>query len=408
MSLTRIVVINDTSQALGGTTGLALLSVQLLRERGFAVTYICGDDGNNEELASLGVEVIAAGNVSLLQKSRTDALIHGVYDGKTRDVVANYIENHDTPGTIYHVHGWAQILSPSIFQALSSVAARTFVHAHDMFLACPNGVYMDYQHDQVCLRRPLSASCILTHCDKRSYAQKIWRVVRHKALFTYFNKKLPWAGVVMIHPAMQERFERAGYPSGMLRVVRNPVSPYSDTRIKAEDNQGIVYVGRLERDKGVLDIADAATRAGLDLTLVGDGILREELEKTHPKIRITGWQPREAIGDFVSAARVLVMPSHHPEPFALVIPEALQSGLPVIVSETALMSAEIVDAGLGLSVDIFEQGALDQALATVRDMPNQDLRELSKRGFSGQVQLGLSKDDWVDQLLALYEGAITV
>lgn len=405
VSVTRIVVINDTSQALGGTTGLALLSIQLLRERDFAVTYICGDDGNNAELSALGVEVIAAGNVSLLQKGRADAMIHGVYDRKTRDLVARYIDNKDTSGTIYHVHGWAQILSPSIFQALAPVAARTFVHAHDMFLACPNGVYMDYRRDQVCLRRPLGASCILTNCDKRSYAQKLWRVVRHKSLFTCFDQKLPWAGIVMIHPAMQERMERAGYPPGVLRVVRNPVSPYSDTRIRAEDNQGIVYVGRLERDKGVLDIADAATRAGLDLTLVGDGILREELEKTHPDIRITGWQPREAIGDFVSAARVLVMPSHHPEPFALVIPEAVQSGLPVIVAETALMSAEIVEAGLGLSVDIFEKGALDQALAAIRDMPQQALRDLSERGFSGQAQLALSADAWTDQLLALYNDA---
>jgi glycosyltransferase involved in cell wall biosynthesis len=402
--ITRIVVINDTSQALGGTTGLALLSVQLLRQRGVAVTYICGDDGDNDALVDLGVEVIAAGNVSLLQKSKADAMIKGIYDKKTRDLVAHYIENHDKPGTIYHVHGWAQILSPSIFKALAPVAERTFVHAHDMFLACPNGVYMDYRHDMVCQRRPLSGSCIATNCDKRSYAQKLWRVARHKSLFTHFDKKLQWAGIVMIHPAMRERFERAGYPSDMLRVVRNPVSPYSATRIRAEDNQGVVYVGRLERDKGVLDIAEAATKAGLELTLVGEGVLREELERTYPDVVITGWQPREAIGDFVGAARVLVMPSHHPEPFALVIPEAVQSGLPVIVSETALMSAEIVDAGLGLSLDIFEKGALDQALATIRDTPKQDLRAQSQRGFSGQVKLALSTDDWVDQLLALYAG----
>ncbi|MBL4767574.1 MAG: glycosyltransferase [Rhodobacteraceae bacterium] len=407
MSVTRIVVINDTSQALGGTTALALLSVQLLRKQGFAVTYICGDDGNNDELVAQGVEVIAAGNVSLLQKGRADALIHGVYDSKTRDLVANYIDAHDTIGTIYHVHGWAQILSPSIFQALAVVASRTFVHAHDMFLACPNGVYMDYPRDQVCLRRPLSASCILTNCDKRSYPQKLWRLVRHKALFNCFDQKLPWAGIVMIHPAMRERMERAGYSPNLLHVVRNPVSPYSDTRIRAENNQGVIYVGRLERDKGVLDIVDAATRAGLELTLVGDGVLREELQKSHPEIRITGWQPREAIGKFISTARVLVMPSHHPEPFALVIPEAVQSGLPVIMSETALMSAEIVEARLGLSVDIFEKGALDQALVTIRDMPNQSMRELSERGFSGQAQLALTPDIWADQLLELYHEALS-
>ena len=406
MPVTNVVVINDTSQAVGGTTGLALLSIQLLRQRGVPVTYICGDDGNNDQLAALGVTVIAAGLLSLLDKSRADAMVHGVYDNQTHDLVASYIAEHDSPGTVYHVHGWAQILSPSIFRALAPVAARTFAHAHDMFLACPNGVYMDYQRNQVCTRRPLGLSCITTHCDKRSYAQKLWRVVRHKALFSCFDQSLPWAGVVMIHPLMRERFQRAGYPDRVLHVVRNPVSPYSTTRIPAEANRGAVYVGRLERDKGVLDVARAATRAGLPLTLVGDGSLRDQLAQDYPDVQITGWQPREAIGDHVRSARVLVMPSHHPEPFALVIPEAVESGLPVIVAETALMAEEIVTNRLGLSVNIFEPGALEQALATIRDMPDHELRDISERGFSGQVQLALSTQAWADQLLDLYRGVV--
>jgi len=404
--ITRIVVINDASQARGGATGLALLSVRLLRERGLGVTYICGDEGNNDDLKALGVEVIAAGGAGLLQRGRADAMIKGIYNRTTRDLVARYIQEHDTPGTIYHVHGWAQILSPSIFRALGPVAGRTFIHAHDMFLACPNGVYMDYRQDQVCQRRPLSAACILTNCDKRSYAQKTWRLARQIALLRSLDQNLRWAGIILIHPAMQERLARAGYPAGVFKVVRNPSTPYSDTRIRAEDNKGIVFVGRLEPDKGALEIADAAARAGMALTLVGEGSLRETLESTHPEFQITGWQPREAVGQFVRSARVLVMPSHHPEPFALVIPEAVQSGLPVIVSETALMSDEITEFGLGLSVDIFDRGALDRAIATIRDMGTDALRGMSERGFAGQVQLSMPPDMWADQLLDLYQGAL--
>lgn len=402
MPATRIVVINDASQARGGATGLALLSVRLFRERGIDVTYVCGDAGENDELAAMGVEIVAAGSAGLMLRRKSDAMIRGVYNSTTRDLVARHIREKDTPGTVYHVHGWAQILSPSIFRALAPVAARTFIHAHDMFLACPNGVFMDYRRNQVCHRHPLGVSCITTNCDKRSYAQKIWRMARQKSLFSSFDQRLPWAGILLIHPAMQERLARAGYPEGMFRVVRNPSTPYSTTRIPAEDNQGIVFVGRLERDKGALDIAEAAARAGLPLTLVGDGSLRETLEAEYPDIHITGWQPREAIGDLVRAARVLVMPSHHPEPFALVIPEAIRSGLPVIVSASALMSDEITRSGLGLSVDIFDRSALADAIATIRDLPRNDLREMSERGFSGQVELSMTPQAWAERLLGLY------
>lgn len=81
---------------------------------------------------------------------------------------------------------------------------------------------------------------------------------------------------------MQERLARAGYRADVFRVVRNPSTPYSDTRIRAEENQGIVFVGRLEQDKGALDVAGAAARAGMTLTMVGDGVLRETLERSIP------------------------------------------------------------------------------------------------------------------------------
>jgi len=305
--VTRIVVINDASQARGGATGLALLSVRLLRESGLDVTYICGDGGDNDELKAMGVEVIAAGSAGLMQRGRIDAMIQGVYNQTTRELVDSYIRDQDTLGTVYHVHGWAQILSPSIFRALRPVAKRTFIHAHDMFLACPNGVYMDYRRNQVCHRRPLSASCVTTNCDKRSYAQKSWRLARQMSLFRNLDKTLPWAGIILIHPAMQERLARARYPEGLFKVVRNPSTPYSDTRIHAEDNQGVVFVGRLEPDKGALEVAHAAARAGMALTLVGEGSLRETLESRYPEFLITGWQTREAVGQFVGSARVLVV-----------------------------------------------------------------------------------------------------
>lgn len=100
------------------------------------------------------------------------------------------------------------------------------------------------------------------------------------------------------------------------------------------------------------------------------------------------------------------MSSHHPEPFALVIPEAVQSGLPVIVSETALMSGEITKFGLGLSVNIFDQNALDDAIVAIRDMPKDSLSEMSERGFSGQTDLSMTPDAWVDRLLELYQAAL--
>lgn len=404
MALERVVVLNDLSQAKGGATGLALMSARRLSAAGLDVTYICGDEGHSAEAGS--AQVLAAGSAQLLQRGALHAMRRGIYNPDTRDMVRRIIAETDTPGTVYHLHGWAQILSPSVFDALAPVADRCFVHAHDMFLACPNGVYMDYPHNQVCTKTPLSTACLLTHCDKRSRVHKGWRVLRQRSLRRTFRQDLPWAGILAIHPEMLPRLSRAGYAPDRFHVVRNPTDPFAPKRISAETNRRFVYVGRLEADKGALDFAQATQRIGVPATCVGDGSLRAHLERDFPDLQITGWQDRAAVGQYLSDARVLVMPSRHPEPFALVLPEAILSGLPVATAQTALMAREIEDQGLGYAFDVFDPASIDTALTRFRDMPDDELRDMSLRGHASATRLSHTPESWTDALVELYTSVL--
>lgn len=402
----RVVVINDHSTATGGTAVLALLSIREMRARGIAVTLICGDDGNNPELRGLDVEVVPANGSDLLRRSKSQAMSRGMYDPATSALVARTRERLDGPGTVYHVHGWAQILSPSIFTALAPVARRTFIHAHDTFLACPNGMFMDYRRGEVCHRVPLGASCLATNCDKRSYAQKLWRVSRHATLNRCLDRQAPWAGIITIHHDVAPKFIRAGYPASLLRLLRNPATPLSRTRIKAERHDGLVYIGRLERDKGVLELVQAAARTDTPLRLIGDGALRADIARDHPRVELCGWQAPESIGALLSGARALVMPSHHPEPFALVIPEAVQSGLPVLVSDTALLASEVETEGFGFGFGVFDPAGFDAAITRVRAMESAAMERMSRHCQRRGESLSTTPRTWVDNLLDLYSGAL--
>lgn len=406
MQIDRIVVINDASHAQGGATALALLSVRLLREGGVAVDFVCGDDGRSDELARLGVPVVAAGLPRLLERSRPAAAAAGIYNRHAARMLARHIAAHDTPGTVYHVHGWAQILSPAIFAALAPVAGRVAIHAHDMFLACPNGVFTDYRRNVICGRRPLGPGCLTTNCDKRSALHKAWRVARHATLRRVLDPRGGWGAILPVHPAMVAPLSLGGYRAQTLRVLRNPAWRYLPDRIRAEDNDRLVFVGRLEPDKGVLEVADAAAATGQALTVIGDGPLRPELERRHPGIRLTGWIDRARIGHHLADARALVSPSRHREPFGLVIAEASLSGLPVVVSDTALVAPEIAAAGLGIAVSPGRSDSLALALVRLRDMPRPDLRAISLRGFSGEAGLAVTPEAWLGELLALYRGLL--
>ncbi|WP_170168742.1 glycosyltransferase family 4 protein [Rhodovulum iodosum] len=396
----RVVIINDSATAQGGSAVLALLLVELLRARGVPVTFIAGDTGDNPRLAEIGVDIVALGEVPLLGRGKLEALRKGIDNPAAREMVARFVAETDTPGTIYHVHSWAQIFSPSIFSALAPVAARTVVHAHDMFLACPNGVYMDFHHGLHCTRRPLSADCITTHCDKRSYPQKLWRVARQAALFRQFGQALPWAGIAMIHPGMTEPLQRAGYPAERLVTVRNPASPYTDHRIPAEENAGALFVGRVEPDKGVEDLIEAARAVDMPVSVVGEGPLRERLAAQHPEVTFVGWQDRAGIARQAAHARVLVMPSRFPEPFGLVAAEALMSGLPVIVTELSFLVDELRAGDLGLTYPPRDTAALAACLRQIKNKPVAEMRALSERARAAEI--ALKPDGWADAVMALY------
>src|SRR5690606_33265273 len=154
-------------------------------------------------------------------------------------------------GAVFHLHGWAQIFSPSIFAALNRVAARTAVTCHDFFLACPNGNYTIYPKEKPCTLTPMSFACIACDCDKRNYAQKLWRVARQVRLQRILASAGDRYRYLAIHAGMIPLLEKGGLPAGRMLTAPNPVDPPAGPRIAAEDNEEILYIGRLEHEKGV-------------------------------------------------------------------------------------------------------------------------------------------------------------
>jgi hypothetical protein len=134
---------------------------------------------------------VVLGGRQLLERSRFSAAASGLYDPATQTALARWIGANDTPRTVYHLHNWHKVLSPSAFVALRPVAARLVMSAHDFFLACPNGAYFHYPRQHECDLAPNGAACIATACDRRHYAHKLWRVARHGLRHRLFDLTHP-------------------------------------------------------------------------------------------------------------------------------------------------------------------------------------------------------------------------
>ena len=379
----RVVILNDSSIARGGATGLALMSARMLRARGHAVSFISGDTGDGGALAAEGIEALALGGRLLLDRKRIEAVRSGLYTRAMGQRIAAEIAARDTAQTVYHLHGWSRILSPAVFDALRPVAARTYVHAHDYFLACPNGIYFDYRRGEVCGRVPLSASCLGTNCDRRSYGHKLWRVLRQRALRRAFGPGAPWAGVISL----------------------GPWRAFTAERVWAEAAERFCYIGRTERGKGVRTLCEAARLAGVKLRVIGDTALQPDLPDAFPEVAFTGWVDQGDIGRHLADCRALVVPSRYPAPFGLVAAEASRSGLPVLISDVMPLAREVADRRRGRAVNSRSAEALADDLRRAAALPAADLRDISIRAFAAEDTFSLTPEAWMDRLEALYARA---
>lgn len=402
--LSRIVLINDIAEAKGGATGLTLASAIEFRRRGHAVTLLTGDSGRTPELSALGVEIVGLGQSRLLDAGAR-AMAEGLYNRAAARMVSDWIAAHDTPGTVYHLHGWAQILSPSVFSALKPVADRLVLSAHDFFLVCPNGAYAFLKTGAPCPLTPMSLACVTATCDRRSYIHKIWRVARQAIRHAVFDLGQFAPPVLAIHETMRGYLERGGVQPGAIRTLPNPVRPFLPARAQAESNSEFLFIGRLEDGKGPDLACRAAEQAGVTLRLIGDGPMRAGLEATYPTAVFMGRRTFEEIGPLAARARGLVMPSRYPEPYGLVAAEALWSGLPVICADTAFLAGDIVEAHAGLSVAPRDTEAFAAALRRIAD-DDALTRTMSENAFERTSRIGLTLDGWIDGLLQAYSGRL--
>jgi len=140
-----------------------------------------------------------------------------------------------------------------------------------------------------------------------------------------------------------------------------------------------LFVGRLEKEKGVHVLLDAWRKADLGagavLALAGDGPLRGEAAKQPQDVQALGFVPRDHLPALYAAADVLVLPSIRTEtflePWGLVVNEAMHQGTPVITSDAvgAARGGLVEDGRNGLVVPQKDADALATRLRGIAQNP---------------------------------------
>ncbi len=168
-------------------------------------------------------------------------------------------------------------------------------------------------------------------------------------------------------------------------------------KIKTGGDRTLLYVGRLEKYKGIQHIIKALPHlSDFELEVIGKGPYENDLRKLAEKLKVTkriNWQrnmTREELLQQYASADVFLMLSTH-ESYGITVAEALASGVPCIVAMGSALE-EFVDgetcSGLVSPIDI------DKLVGLIKSM--------SKKS-PARVKNIMDWDDVVKELIKIYE-----
>jgi glycosyltransferase involved in cell wall biosynthesis len=183
--------------------------------------------------------------------------------------------------------------------------------------------------------------------------------------------------------------------------LRNPVKPWSSTRIRAEANKMFVFAGRLDADKGVDLFVAAAGRIGLPVRIVGRGPLQARVNELYPDAECVPWCRSDEVPNYVRDARVLVVPSRTRETFGLAAFEALTSGIPVAISNLAMIADEISATGGAIACDPHDQIRFGEILSRLA-FDDRLIASMSASAYSRARSMTLTPTEWIERLLDIY------
>jgi len=164
--------------------------------------------------------------------------------------------------------------------------------------------------------------------------------------------------------------------------------PAESISFKPNGGNYLAFLGRISPEKGPLQAIEVALRTGIPLKIAAkvDAADRPYFEAAvkprlnHELIEFVGEIGDDEKGEFLGNALALLFPIDWPEPFGLVMIEAMAAGTPVIASPAGSVPEVIADGISGIIAGSVEEMA--SAVDRVRDISRAGVRRSFEERFT--------------------------
>ncbi len=384
----KILIVHDIGNLHGGAEVVVFQQIDILRKSGHQVKLMASD----AVLPSRADYTFRCADATTVQKLR-----NYTYNAGAAKVMRRAIKEF-TPDII-HFHTVTRLSVAGLRAAQSTPRVMTL---HDYGLLYPNlGDHLpkaDYcgVGDEAC-------------CAAHAGTGRYWFEKLRTSIIKREARKM---GVTTVSGyvtslAQQDGLERAS-------TVANPAPFALQPNTSGPRKNIVLYVGRLEREKGVAELLLAfsevlKTVPDAKLVIAGQGSQIDALKslaqslKLQKSVRFLGNQPRQDVAKLYRLAKVVCVPSLWPEPFSLVGLEAMSHGAVVIGSGSGGMTDWLKHRVNGITVNPDDASAFGYAISRV--LKSETLR-LKLQQNSKKTLDQFSNDRYFARLCSTYVAAI--
>ena len=304
--------------------------------------------------------------------SRIRSALRALYSVEARRKIRRLIE--DAKPDIAHVHHIYHQITPSILYELRAAGIPVVQTIHDYKPICPNAKLYVPATGELCFRCKGNRfyHAALTNCGSYGRGSSIMI-----ALEAYLNRL---TGVYLRHVGrfltpshfLRNKLIEGGMPAERIQVARNFVDV--DEYQPVYGGRYVLFAGRLEAYKGVLNVLEAARRLpNIPFHIVGVGTLEAEVRRvaaTLPNVTVTGHLDRPAMRREIEGAICLVAPSLWNDIAPQVVLEAFACGKPAICSKRGGFVEMIQNGVNGYLLENDDPALLAQHIAHLCTFPS--------------------------------------
>lgn len=401
----KILLVNKFHYLKGGSEKYYFELAELLKQNGHEVAFF---SMKNEKNIKTGEKEYFVEKFDLNTGSKLKALdvIYSKENGKAMEQVLDEFK----PDAV-HINNFQRQLSASVIKPIKKKRIPIVFTAHDVQAICPAITMLDNEKNicEKCMNGKY-INCIKKKCNKGSILKSIIGALEgyYYRMQKIYTKKIDQ--IITPSEFYKEKLVEDGIKENKIEVMHN----FIDTKqyeIKTTDEGYGLYLGRLSKEKGILNLVKAFEQLeeGI-LYIAGEGPEKETIIKLikeknmQDRIKLLGFLSQEKVKEAISKSRFVVVPSIWYENCPYSVMETLAIGKAIVGARIGGIPELVKDNQTGLLYEFDKTEDLAKKMQVL--FANKELAKKFGENAKREANRLYGKEEYYKKIIRIYEKVI--